>query len=227
MITRRYLLRTGAAAALAGGGNPRAATRKPRPNRSYSPGRSIPAGGRNRLGRAHPCQPAVRSLGPAGGDREQGWRRQQYRRGSGGSIGPRRLHAPDRLPAARGQPLPLYLPQLRPGCRLRADHADRGLSQSHGGPELLARQIRQWSSLPTPRRIRGRITLRLVRRRHLDPSVRRAVQANDRDRDDARALPRGGAGVERRHPRPGRCHVQHHGTAFCSRCAPDNCADLP
>ena len=53
--------------------------------------------------------------------------------------------------------------------------------------------------------------VRLVRHRHLAPPLRRAVQAHDRHRDDARALSRRGARLERPHSRPGRCHVQHHG----------------
>ena len=55
---------------------------------------------------------AVRGLGPADGDREQGRRRQQYRRGRGRPFRARWLHRADRLVAARDQPLPLFLAQL-------------------------------------------------------------------------------------------------------------------
>ena len=50
--------------------------------------------------------------------------------------------------------------------------------------------------------------LRLLRQRHLDPSLGRDVQADDRGRARARALSRLGAGRERPHRRPGRRHVR-------------------
>ena len=97
MITRRHLVGLAAASAL----GPRACRAAVRSSAGLAQshreaGRAVPARRRHRRGRAHPHQPAVGSLGPAGDRREQARRRQQYRRRAGRARRTRRLHHPDR-----------------------------------------------------------------------------------------------------------------------------------
>ena len=95
-----------------------------------------------------------------------------------------------------------------PVKRLRAGGVPRRRAEHHGGQP----QEREGDDGPgLHRRGEGRAEeaeLRLLRQRHLDPSLGRDVQADDRGRARARALSRLGAGRERPHRRAGRPHVR-------------------
>ena len=186
-------------------------------------GRAVPARRRHRRGRAHPHQPAVGGLGPAGHRREQARRRQQYRRRAGRARRSRRLHHPDRRAADGGQPLPVQVAGLRFDHRLRAGDHDLPLPQSPGGAELLAGEDGPGAHRPRQGRIR-QVHLRVVRHRHLAAPVRRVVQAHGRLRDDARPLSRRGAGAQRRHPGTRRHDVQHRRRRAAAGRAPARCA---
>ena len=207
MLTRRRMVALSAATALAHPLMTRGVQAQGLAEPFRAAGRAVCRGRGERGLRAQSGGPAVGDLGPAGGDREQAGRRRQYRGRGRGPFRSRRLDHADRIVSARGGALPLPRAGLRSDRRPRAGHPHRAHPQYHGGAELLARPLGQRIHRPCQGE-QGQGHLRVVGRRHLDPSLGRAVQAHGRHRDDARALSRRRARACRPHSRAGRPHVQ-------------------
>src|SRR6266508_3110370 len=104
-----------------------------------APHRAVPAWRRNRRHRPRRRRQTLGHVGPADGGREPRRRRHQYRHRGGRARGSRRLHDVAAIDAARGEPLPVFLAQLRCDQRSRAGIASLRVCQHHGGAGDLAR----------------------------------------------------------------------------------------
>ncbi len=129
----------------------------------------------------------------------RGRRRQsRCRRGREGRA--RRLHVSGRHGVdPRHQPVHLYQAALRHREGLPAGQPDRAPAEHSGGAPKPAGEKRPGIDR-VPEGQPGQDVLRVLGRRHVDPSRRRAVQDQDRHDHDARAVPL----VRRHHEQPDR-----------------------
>ncbi len=141
--------------------------------------------------------------------REPARRRQQHRHRSGHQGRARWLHIHPRQSGQHDQRLALQESQFRVPARHRSGRrlhprAERDGSQSVGSGKDRRRihRLCQSQSRQAQRCVLGQW--------HLDPSVRRIVQDDDRREDDARALQRLGADADRSARRPSAGDVRQH-----------------
>ena len=92
-------------------------------------------------------------------------------------------------------------------------------------PSLPAKNVQELIALPEGQP--GQAVLRLVRRRHLDPSRRRAVQDQDRHHDDPCAVPLLRRHHEQPDRRPHQSRLRQRRRSPGRRCRPDGCARSP
>ena len=148
--------------------------------------------------------------GPALHRREQGRCRRQYRRGPARPLRARRLHAGHgHGQHPRDQPHALQEPALRSGHGVRADLAVRDAAQRAGRQS----EDRGEDGPGADRAGQGQarhLHLRLVGRRHLDPSRGRDADGQDRHQDEPRALQEQRAGDDGRGRGPRRHGLRQH-----------------
>ena len=134
-------------------------------------------------------QPAFGTAGPAVRHREQARRRQQHRHRSGRERGARRLHDPAGQPGERDQRDTLRQAELQLHPRHRAGRRHRARAERDDGqPERAGEDRRGVHRLCQGESRQDQHGL--VRQRHIGPSLRRAVQGDDRRQHAARALSR-------------------------------------
>ena len=170
---------------------------------------------RQRGDRAQPGDQALRALGPAGGGREQARRQRQCRR-----RGRRRAPPDGYTSSSRSFPNAVnrFLFSNSPTTPV-ADFAPVTLIVRHADLDVRAELLAGALGHGVHRLRQGKPRqdhLRVLRRRHRHPPVRRVVQAHGRDRDDACALSRRRPGADRSHSGPRRSHVQQS-SPRCSR----------
>ena len=184
MLTRRKVLISAAALALSG----RLARAQAWPSAVRAPDRAL--SGRRRRGRdrSHRRAAALRDVGPAGADREQGRRRRQHRVGCGGEVAARRLHDVSRRRIPHHQSARLSEAVLRSDGGPHAGHRRGAVSDRDRGAEFLAGQDR--AGVHRLREGEARPHFRDAGPRHRPASRRRTVQARRRHRAHACALSR-------------------------------------
>src|SRR5438874_2025336 len=145
------------------------------PDASRAHHRAVAAGGRHRYRRPRAGGSLLQGVRPAVLRREQARRRQHHRHRGRGARGARRLHAPDDGEHARAEQRALQEGAVRPGARLRPDHARRDRALAVSGPRRVEAlpnvppvadavpgyEAMQWYGLLAPAGVPGRIIARL------------------------------------------------------------------
>ncbi len=152
--------------------------------------------------RPRPRPRARQGVRPGLHHREQGRRRRQPRRRHRRQVAARRLHAADGNRRHPGdQSFALSEDAVRRGQGLRADHARRRRSQRDrrcNPAKAAANGITDVRSfIAYARRNPGKAQHGVERQRHLDPSLRRALQDDDRHVHGPLPVPRLGSGAAR------------------------------